>query len=196
VVAVVQISPSSHEEPSLPGLKPQPVIGSHVATSHGDVEGKHPRDAPPLQAPLRHDSPMTHLSPEEHAAPLPTFETTQPVPTTQVAVWQGFVGRAHWRLAPPPHIPALHVVPTVQTLPSSQGVPSAALTMPQFPFDGSQAPTLHGFAGVCPGQLTPAHRLPPASGCVPPSVPASGGLAVYIVVVVFDAPVFELLPTL
>jgi hypothetical protein len=80
------MSPSSHAAPSLAAAKPHPVAGLHVATSHGDADDRQPRDAPPPQTPLLQASPMMHLSPDEHAAPLPTFETTQPLPTTQAAV--------------------------------------------------------------------------------------------------------------
>jgi len=177
-VPVVQTSPSSQEAPSLPGLNPHPTAGSHDGTWHADADPKQARDAPPLHAPLMQDCPMTHLSPDEQAAPSPTSDTTQPLPTTQATVWQGLAGWAHWTGTPPPQAPAVQVVPTVQTLLSSQGVPLATATMLQLPFVGSQAPILHGLAGTGPRQLTPMHALlPPPSGCPPASAPASNASA-------------------
>jgi hypothetical protein len=179
VVPLVQTSPSSQLAPSLPGVDPQPVAGSQVATSHGDAGVGQVRVAPPLQAPSTQAWPIVHRSPDEQAAPLVTLATTQPLPGTQVAVWQGFVEALHWTGAPPRQRPARQVVPTVHASPSSHGEPSARLAKPQLPSSALQAPTRQEFPGPGPGQLTPAHRPPPASGGVAPSVavPPSGGAA-------------------
>jgi hypothetical protein len=54
-VALVQTSPSSHDAPSLPGVDPHPVAGSHVAASHGDAGVGQTRVAPPPQSPSMQD---------------------------------------------------------------------------------------------------------------------------------------------
>jgi len=185
------MSPSSQVAPSCPGAKPHPLVGSQVSTSQAEAGAGQVRVAPPPHVPTMQVSSMAHLFPDAHGVPFAASDTTQPLAGTHAAAWQGLVGWPHWSAAPPPQVPAVQVVPAVQALPSSHGVPSATLATPQVPSAALHAPTLQGLAGVGPGQVTPAHKLPPPA----PPVPA-GIVGPYIVVSVFEALVLTLLPAL
>ena len=95
---------------------------------------------------------------------MPQLALQQTRPTSQIV-------DPHW--PPPPHgdgpvpgvqIPARHVSPTVQTLPSSQLVPSGMRTKVQIPLFGSHTPgplqgpgTIGQITGAPPTQLPAIH---------------------------------------
>jgi hypothetical protein len=144
-VAVVHGLPSSQPVPSATFVKPHvPVAGSQSGAVHGFASSGQSIALPPPHAPAVHVVLEVHALPSSQLVPFATGVEPQPVAESQLSAVQGLPSPGQKTVEPPPHAPAVHVLPSVHWSPSSQAVPlppTGSLTQPSA---ASQRSTVHG----------------------------------------------------
>jgi hypothetical protein len=124
----VQELPSSQFAPGL-GCTVQPVAGSQLLVVHGLVSVQS-SGGPAMQRPPLHVSLSVHLLLSVHGVSSWRFEWAHCwVAGSQVSAVHGLLSSQFTPM--PPHLPAVHLSPEVQALPSSQGVSSILFTLEQ-----------------------------------------------------------------
>ena len=133
----VQGSLSSHA--AVVFVKTHPTPGLHESAVHALLSLQ--TIAVPLeQAPPEQASPLVHRSPSSQGIVLLAW--THPSKGSQLSSVHGFASLQSTAGVPPPHVPAVQVSPVVQTLPSSQAVPSGLTAYEQTCRNGSQIPVM------------------------------------------------------